>query len=267
MPTYAKLDQFGFLSVTGRDACKFMQGYTTCDLDKLTDQDFQMGAICNLQGRMVTSFLVCKTEDGLLLRMDRALVDTTITFLSKYIVFSKASLEDVSDTFHCYGLMNTEAETGNVSISDQGYQLQITETRAEGWLKQTPASGEEVEPDTWQLAEVSDARAWVNQATTEQFLPQMFNYDQTGAIDFEKGCYLGQEIVARMQYRGELKRRLHILRSETEVAAGDPVATSTGSNLGTIVTTVATSNGALSLAVLNEKADLSELTESPFSLV
>ena len=264
MASYAKLSQFGFLSVTGRDACKFMQGYTTCDLDKLTDSQFQMGAICNLQGRMVTSFLVCRTEDGMLLRMHRQLVSATIDFLSKYIVFSKANLEDVSDTIVCYGLTELPGEPDSLTLTDRGYQLQITADRAEGWLKSAPADVDEViSEDTWHLAEIEQGRAWVAPETSEQFLPQMFNYDQTGAIDFNKGCYLGQEIVARMQYRGDLKRRLHLIASKQSVSPGSPVTTSSGNSLGTIVAVV----GHSCLAVLNEKADLTALTDSQFSLI
>ncbi len=104
------LSQFGFLSVTGKDALKFLQGYTTCDLENLGPGQVHLGAICNIQGRMVSNFYVITIDGGFLLRMDRSLVSTSREFLKKYIVFSKAETRDLSDSYRCYGLMQARAD-------------------------------------------------------------------------------------------------------------------------------------------------------------
>ena len=81
------LDHFGFLELSGKDAKKFLQGYTTCNLENLTPESAQMGAICDIQGRVITSFLLASTEEKLLLRMSKDVLEKTLSFLSKYIVF------------------------------------------------------------------------------------------------------------------------------------------------------------------------------------
>ena len=88
MTNLYQLTSSGFLKIAGPEAVKFMQGYATCDLTVLDEDASAIGAICNLQGRMVTSFLVLKTTTDLILRMQRPLVKTTMAFLQKYIVFS-----------------------------------------------------------------------------------------------------------------------------------------------------------------------------------
>ena len=112
------LEHFGFLAITGRDAAKFLQGYTTCDVDLAKGNTSLVGAICTIQGRMLCNFRLIPIEAGLLLRMPRALVPTAIEFLAKYIVFSKASLEDLSDKIWCYGLTQN---SGNVPTASDTF--------------------------------------------------------------------------------------------------------------------------------------------------
>ena len=217
MSQICRLDHFGFLKVAGKDAVSFMQGYTTCNLDDLDEQPVKLGAVCNLQGRMLTSFLMVRQGTDVLLRMDLALVPQTIEFLSKYILFSKSSLEDISENFVSFGLPDvSKPEAPDLLPEGQGgFRLNLG-NRQELWLPASSpppdcASGEEAAACklAWTDREIDMGLAWVTARTSEQFLPQMFNYHQLGAIDFDKGCYLGQEIVARMHYRGDLKRRLH----------------------------------------------------------
>jgi len=203
MTTYVNLNQFGFLSVTGRDAVKFLQGYTTCDLEKLDEAHFLMGAICNIQGRMLTSFLIIRIPDGLMLRMNASLVEPTLDFLSKYIVFSKAELKNCSETFRSYGIFSGGLETGSLRSTESGteWYVQVDSDRQEYWcsIDTPPPAVTEKELDQWLLEDIRQGIAWVSPLTSEKFIPQMFNYHELDAIDFTKGCYLGQEIVARMQ--------------------------------------------------------------------
>ncbi len=218
MNALCHLDHYGFLAVTGKDAVKFLQGYTTCDLDRLTDNTSMIGAICNLQGRMLTSFRAVRIENGILLRMDRPLVAVTITFLSKYIVFSKATLADMSEDWRCFGVF-TSTSTAEMNVTRDTDSIVIClEGRKEIYASdQFPApavpEGMVLEKNDWLKADVDQGIAWVTENSSAEFLPQMFDYHLHGAIHFDKGCYLGQEIVARAQYRGSLKKRLHRLSS------------------------------------------------------
>ncbi len=208
-----RLSDMGILTITGPDAIKFMQGYTTCNLTQLDDNATALGAVCNLQGRMLTSFLVLRSGTDLWLRMQRALVPATLSFLQKYIVFSKAELHDISESYVCYGSLDQSA----VSPTD-GFTIEL-DNRREFWTSSTLSADDDIGP--WQDAEVTAGVAWVTESSQEEYLPQMFNYHKHNGIDFEKGCYLGQEIVARAHYRGELKRRLHRLSSEKSRNVGD----------------------------------------------
>ena len=213
----------GFLKIAGAEAIKFLQGYTTCDLAQLEENGTAMGAICNLQGRMMTSFQVLKTGNDLILRMQRPLVKSTLDFLEKYIVFSKAELHDISEHYACYGCLDQPGNT-----IETGFTIRLS-NRTEIWS--TMRLDADADAGPWQDAELSAGIAWVTQSTQDEHLPQMFNYHNQGGIDFEKGCYLGQEIIARAHYRGDLKRRLHRLVSEKERPVG------TNLDIGTIVAT------------------------------
>ena len=212
MIDFFHLTEKGFLKIAGPEAIKFMQGYATCDLDRLAQNETSIGSICNLQGRMVTSFLVLKTENDLILRMDRALVKRTMDFLNKYIVFSKAELHDISDDYQCYGTLDQFDE-----YAENGFTINLG-NRSEIWTTSKLNANRDI--GHWQDAEFSAGIAWVTQSSQDEHLPQMFNYHNLGGVDFEKGCYLGQEIVARAHYRGEMKRRLHRLVSKEKRQLG-----------------------------------------------
>jgi len=238
MSTLIRLSQFGFLAINGKDAKTFLQGYTTCDVDNLSTSN-NLGALCNLQGRMVSNFRIAETSDGLMLRMHKSRVADTMAFLSKYIVFSKAKLIDSSDLWHCYGAINDKPE-GQIC-------LQVSDNRHELWSEtELPAEADDL---PWQQQDCLDGLAWIETATAEQYLPQMFNLHNLEAIDFNKGCYLGQEIIARAQYLGNLKRSLHATQSDTKLDVGDELQVS-NRPIGKIVTSVPQDNTYIALAVV-----------------
>ena len=233
------LNHFGFLRISGPDSITFMQGYATCDLAAIEDGSACMGAVCNLKGRMIASFLAVREGSDLLLRLHRDLVPELITFLGKYIVFSKAEMSDISDTFACYGIVEAsdKAVFTVEKPTDSEYLIHLG-NRQEHWAPADAQAAADATPDEaalqWATAEIEAGVVWVTPDTREEYIPQMFNYHTLGAIDFDKGCYLGQEIVARMQYRGELKRRLHHLQSSTSRQVGDKLQVD-NRNLGELV--------------------------------
>ncbi len=266
------LPEYGFLGISGKDAQKFFQGYTTCELNNLSSTHSAIGATCNLKGRMLASYRVISTDDGLLMRMDRSLVAPMIEFLKKYIVFSKASLSDLSDVYSCYGQITEQSDAAEsintISPCPTDENQWLTTTlgpivcvespsksangsveadaqiqRCELWLDARSEQNSPIpnaDTDLWHQAEIKQGLAWVTTETSEEFIPQMFDYDKIGAINFEKGCYLGQEIVARMQYRGAVKRRLHSGSTTSRQATGSPLLDAQGRNTGMIVASSST---------------------------
>ncbi|MCB1646137.1 MAG: folate-binding protein YgfZ [Pseudomonadales bacterium] len=248
----------GFVAVTGKDALKFLQGYTTCDLNDLTPSLAGLGATCNLQGRMLANYRIVRIEDGYLLRMHARLTEPFISFLSKYIVFSKAKLEDCSDRYKAWGVIDDQeqppAPAGSCEALDDGWRIRISDKpNFEIWSeKDLTVTGTDLQ---WQALEVAEGILWVNNETTETYIPQMFNLHGLGGIAFDKGCYLGQEIVARMQYRGELSRKLY-RGSGADLQTGDELSTPEGKAIGQVLAIA----GGQFLAVLQSKTELSEVT-------
>jgi folate-binding protein YgfZ len=238
-------------------------------MNQISGPESAIGGICNLQGRMVTSFRILEIKNGFLLRMNRELVPVTQAFLQKYIVFSKASMTNLNDDYYCYGLVsdgplnrgeNPEVDKVNV----QGFLTNTSQKhRYELWSRSpltAPDSWPELPGETWNFAELNDGIAWVTGNTSKAFIPQMLNYQQLGGISFDKGCYLGQEIVARMEFRGELKRRLARARvsekqpatDETRPHPGDEIHNDQGKNAGELAAVATDKNETRILAVLKE---------------
>ncbi len=276
-----QLDHQGILAIRGEDAAKFLQGYVTCDVDAVTPGVWQMGAFCNLQGRMLSSFLIVNDGSDYLLKMDRELVATTQAFLHRYLAFFKAETVDVSADYRLTGIAGPGAPGVIDSLfancpspeqphcSVDGTQLTLLHAdpaRFELWLSaEKEAELKQALPvqfvlegaDPWTWMDIQQGIGWVVPATSEKFVPQMMNYQLIDAIDFDKGCYLGQEIVARMQYRGQLKRQMYHARvnEEQRPPAGATVKNQAGDGVGTIVCAVAVSEGHELLAVLQKEDD------------
>jgi folate-binding protein YgfZ len=218
-PQNIQLEHFGFLKISGVDAVNFLQGYTTCDLAALTDDSAQLGAVCNIQGRMLASFIIIRQGQDLILRMHKALVAKTIAFLTKYIVFSKAELTDISENLYCFGAPHAKSaarESPYSTMTDNGTITIDLGNREERWASADQTTVITGMIEQWADAELDAGIAWIDENSCEAYLPQTLNYHQLGGISFTKGCYLGQEIVARMQYRGELKKRLHRIETGTQ---------------------------------------------------
>jgi len=276
---FVQLDHQGLLAIRGEDAAKFLQGYVTCDVDKVTPGVWQMGAFCNLQGRMLSSFLIVNTGSEYLLKMDRELVATTHDFLRKYLIFFKAETADVSSDYRLTGIAGPAAKRIIESLfsscpsaeqphcSHDGAELILLHQdseRFELWISgQQEAELKQALPvvsdnaDRWTWFDIQQGIGWVSPETSEKFVPQMMNFQLIDAIDFDKGCYLGQEIVARMEYRGQLKRQMYrgLVSAEEKPPAGAVVNNQAGSSAGSIVSAVAMDEGYELLAVLQQGDD------------
>jgi folate-binding protein YgfZ len=232
------LSHYGLLAINGLDAAKFLQGQTTCDVNSIDIETSCPGAYCTPKGRMLTSFLLAQQgKQSYLMRMRHPLVETTNNVLSKYIVFSKAEQHSANDDYIAVGLFGDKAKAAihNVfgQVPSQRYQcinmdgniaIQIdTEgLMIECWIKTGdlkkfwPSLSDNMSlqgSKHWELLTIRLGIGEVCAETVDMFIPQMLNYHLTEAISFTKGCYTGQEIVARMQYRGKLKRGMYRIKT------------------------------------------------------
>ena len=203
----ARLNRYGLLVVTGADARDFLHAQLTNDIQNLPVDRAALAGWCTAKGRLLASFLVIPSSDGFLLQLARDLAPSVARRLSMFVLRSKVSIADESDAWAQYGIWDKSARVVGVAwdggvvtarVDDgrflrMGRGLSLAETKAE---------------EAWTLDEIRAGRPLISAATQDQFVPQMVNFETLGAVNFQKGCYPGQEIVARAQYRGEVKRRL-----------------------------------------------------------
>ena len=286
---FAKLNQESLLHLQGSDALSFLQGQVTCDTRKLADSNSLPGVLCTVQGRVVGDFLLCAlAPDHLVLRLRRDIRETVAAVLAKYIVFSRAKLEPQRDDWqvlacwgpeagaallHCFATLPGQkygAGLGDgfalLQTDDAGHQFEcyLRQDTAARFLQQLEERMEAATEADWQALQVAAGIARIEAGTTGEFIPQMLNYDVTGHISFNKGCYTGQEVVARMHYKGKPKRRLYraaVARDDfsagLQVAAGDPLFSDDGSRaVGTVVNAVSTSDEQMVLLVTATSAGI-----------
>ncbi len=272
------------LACEGPDSAKFLQGQLTCDTRELQVPHTALGAHCTPKGRMVSSFRIAGLDnETFFMRMDRSIIEQTRQSLGKYIVFSKAELYDRSEQWLALGLAGKNCKKAlsaifdtlpteqHASVQQEGkcllIQVDNEGQRYELWCKTEEASKlwrelsqtlPPVAEKAWQLQNIQQGLGFVESETLEMFIPQMLNYQTVGAISFKKGCYTGQEIVARMQYLGKLKRHMYRLHchSDTLPLAGTALFSAEGEQvIGNIVHSAAlTPNEYQMLAVVSEQA-------------
>lgn len=278
---FCPLSHEGVLAVRGSDAAKFLQGQLTCNLNYLSDTQASLGARCTQKGRMQSSFRILLQGDGVLLAMASELLEPQLADLKKYAVFSKSKLTDESAAWVRFGLMNADpaltglglelpAETDNVVRNDTLIAIRVSPGRAELWVpaeqgdavrSQLAATLEQTDLNEWLLGQIRAGIGQVMPQTRELFIPQMLNLQAVGGVSFKKGCYTGQEIVARMQYLGKLKRRLYRLSLDTSEmpAPGTPLfSPSHNSSIGEVVIAAKADQTVELLAVLQAEAADSE---------
>ena len=179
--------QLSVLSVTGDDAASFLQGQTTCDMNNIGEKESRLGGFCNPKGRVISTFILLKSDNGFLVVLPKSLLQTIQERLQRYKLRAK---------------------------------VEITET---------------------DLPEFDAPKnmPWLCPETSEEFIPQWLNLDLLNGISFTKGCYTGQEIVARTHYLGEVKRRLFLARGEIEmnndVAPNCSIINELGATVGNVL--------------------------------
>ncbi|MFD1259581.1 CAF17-like 4Fe-4S cluster assembly/insertion protein YgfZ [Entomomonas asaccharolytica] len=231
-PFFCLLNHESIIAIQGIDSKKFLQGQITCNLNYLSTEQSSLGASCTPKGRMVSSFrLIEQSTNNYLLSLDKNLFEKQLADFKKYAVFSKVTLEKADQQWLRFGLQATPEQLSFLELaipqqanqvvqhpSQQYFLINISEQRYELWV--TPAQRATIKPlltqqltekplNDWLLGQIRAGIGQVFIENSEEFVPQMINLQSVGGVSFKKGCYLGQEIVARMQYLGKLKRHLY----------------------------------------------------------
>ena len=245
------LDDVGLLRFEGPDVIAFLQGYLTSDATELGD-DPKFTAICNIRGRAVCTGYAWLDGQAVFLALHRSLCDTVQDFLRPYLVFSRTRLSDASSSAVVLGAL------GDVQQVAPGLPSARRLDDARRLLLMPPdAAAAGPAPDArvhWDLALIERREVWLTADTSGRFLPQMIGLDRIGAVSFLKGCYLGQEVVARAQHLGEVKRRLAALDWSGVPPFPGTEVQAAGRSAGTVVAVAESESveGGRALAVLRE---------------
>jgi folate-binding protein YgfZ len=274
----APLTHLGCIRVAGEDAKSFLHNQLTNDINHLPGDGVQHAAWCSAKGRMLASFIVRRDGDNYLLQLSADLVPAIAKRLQMFVLRAKVTITDMTETTALLGLSGPEAagalSTAGLPVPElmksaafaDGQVVRIEENRfhiaieagaaAERW-QALAAKARPVSVAAWLWLDIRAALPLVSEATREQFVPQMANFERIGGISFHKGCYPGQEIVARTQYLGKVKRHLYRLGCTDAMAAGDELYSIAAPDqaCGMVLTAAASPAGGYeALAVLMESA-------------
>ena len=280
------LSQFSTLVVAGDDAATFMQGQFTNDVDKVDENHSQLSAICNNKGRMIANFRLFKHQQNYFLNLNSELTEKTIQHLQNYILRAHVAIQEISEQLIHIGISGADAsellspfieninqDIDSISHNDNYIVIRVADANekpryeifcslehAKTLWEKISEQAEVVHFTTWNYLNIQAGIPFIDAATSEEFVPQMVNMELINGVSFTKGCFTGQEIIARTHYLGKQKRRTYHIKitSDTEPKAGDQLATDTSTDnqyTGTLVTVLPTAiNEYEALAVIQIKS-------------
>lgn len=263
----ADLSQLGVIAFRGEDSASFLQNQLTNDVRALHADTAQWSGYCTPKGRLLGNFLMWRQGEDYCLQLSGDILPSVLKRLSMFILRAKVQGRDASDDSVRLVVAGPQAlaavsaamgaapeapmrtlatEAGQViRVGDSKFVLSVTPARAASVWHALRESAAPVGAPVWDWLRLSAGIPMIVAATQEQFVPQMVNLEAIGGVSFQKGCYPGQEIVARSQYLGKLKRRMFLAHVDAAAAAGDNLysADIEGQATGTVVNAAAAPNG------------------------
>ena len=300
------LSYTGLIRVSGDDAASFLQNQLSNDVSEVTDTHSQLSSYNNPKGRMIASLRLLKYAGEFYLELNQSLIAPLLKRLGMFIMMSKVKLDDESSNLIHFGYTGADAETqlakaiGDIpkAINDSVVYKTLIITRLHGLMprfeilgklddakalwESLAANASPVNSNLWQYLNITAGIPVITETSSTEWVPQMLNYDRIGGISFSKGCYPGQEVVARLNYLGKSKRRMYRLLAKTDqcpaicdiITATDQDGNS--SEAGKVVNAVINPDGqaemlaVLKIAALEQSLDLNgadiELLDLPYSL-
>jgi folate-binding protein YgfZ len=239
------LSQFGTLKVSGEEAQKFLQNLLSNDINTVTPSTAQLSSFNSPKGRMLATFLIWQSGTDYFLQLPHSLTAAMLKKLAMYVMRAKVKISDVSDEIICLGLSGKDAaelikqhlgatpgqdwavtqhdNASVIRIAADRFQLNTTSQHATTLWSKLASTAKPAGSSCWEWLNIRAGIPVITPATQEQFVLQMSNLDILGGVSFKKGCYPGQEIVARTHYLGKQKRRMFLAHIESDNApkAGD----------------------------------------------
>jgi folate-binding protein YgfZ len=275
-PVLVRLDELGRIRVEGPDAVTFLQTQLTNDVAQLDAASFSLNGYCTPKGRLLATFHQWRDSDAVMLELPREILPPVMKRLAMFVLRSKAKLTDASAMHSTFAMLGPGAAaalravgldvpelawgsttSGGVRTSRMPGAPELGERFLLTAASDAPSALDQVQATrcgsaVWWWSEVAAAVATVFAATQEKFVPQMINFEVLGGVNFKKGCYPGQEIVARSQYLGKLKRRMQIAHAalpEPPAAGADVFHSAQSEPVGTVVMSAAAPRGGVDLLI------------------
>ncbi len=262
------------LKIVGKDAAQFLQGQLTCNIKDLNESNSFFAAFCNNKGRVITTLLILKTADAFLLILPDVLTEKVSAKLQMYVLRSDVQITNITDELAFIGVnskkkgflpslpetnfavTNADQIIIKLPLQNDRYLMICSFDRAKVlWKQLTDVDGFfACDSNSWIYQDISAGLAWLIGATSEEYIPQMLNIDKLGGISFNKGCYTGQEIIARTHYLGKAKRELFLAKCEISAILNATTKIMTSENdqtIGKVVSFQSNSQNILMLVVIS----------------
>ncbi len=255
---FVVLDQVSLIEVQGEDHIEFLQGQLTQDIKLLTQGQAKFAGFCNPKGRLLAFMLAYGYHNAIHIQIGKSIEESILKRLRMYVLRSKVSIQSLSDQFTQIGFLGSEALTKininapqnfleitashdviimRISKDTERYQLIGKNLAVDALIKLALSEYTPMSIDEWNNASILDGIPEVFPSTQEAFIPQSLNMDLIDGVNFKKGCYTGQEIVARTHYLGKVKRRMYrvSVESEDNLIAGDLIFNEKKEEVGQLV--------------------------------
>jgi folate-binding protein YgfZ len=269
------ITHLSILKVSGNDATQFLQGQLTCNVKELNENNSFFAGLCNPKGRVISTLLIFKQGDAFLLILPACLLDKVKTTLAKYILRSKVMLENASHDyglsgFYCSGEMAIALALPKLIFTRRDPYLKLfnhyllidtLENSIKQWTELLSQNFQVQAAQSGQLLDLNAGLAWLDNTNSEEYIPQMLNLDKLGGISLTKGCYTGQEVVARTHYLGQVKREMFLAECVIDVIFTDDntVIDQAGQTIGKVVSWQKDGNSCRLLVVM--QTTVTEATE------
>ena len=230
------LSHWGVIRAVGPEAARFLNGQLTQDIQSLGFTQARLAGYCSAKGRLLASFVIWKpSDDEVLLACHASVLAATLKRLSMFVLRAQCKLSDASADVALIGVSGERAQLATEGLPAWGLRADANDSWirlpdvagiARAWQvtkTKTPQLTDPLALAAWQRLEVDSGIVTIEAATVDKFVPQMLNFELIGAVNFQKGCYPGQEVVARSQYRGTTKRRTFLFEGDAPIAAGQEV--------------------------------------------
>ncbi len=232
MASLTTLPQFELIHICGEEAQTFLHNQLSCDVAGLAPAKSTYGSYCTPKGRILASFLLWRSEQGFFMQLPSSLREPIQKQLMKFILRSKVKVADTSGDWTLIGVAGQDAhalvqravgqapdivhevahtpDAMVIRLPGERFKIVAARDKAPRFLEDLASGAEKAAPEHWEWLAIRAGIPTIMPATQEAFVPQMVNFDLIGGVSFDKGCYPGQEIVARMHYRGTLKQRMYL---------------------------------------------------------